>query len=67
MSGQIWPIHLVKQGKFNVVVVLADGLVRLLLKNEWGTFLYLLNGGSLAMSAGANPMDFRPVWSSFSF
>jgi hypothetical protein len=46
----------VKQGKFKVGVVPANGLGRLLL-----IFLYLLNGVVSAMSAGANTTNFRPI------
>jgi hypothetical protein len=58
MFGQKWTISLVKQGEFKVGGIPADGLSCLLLKT---IFLYLLNGGSIAMSAGANPMNFRPI------
>jgi hypothetical protein len=58
MSSQEWLISLVKQGKFKVGAVPADKLGRLILKT---IFLYLLHGGSLAMSAVANPMNFRPI------
>jgi hypothetical protein len=51
-------ISLVKQGKFKVGVAPADRRVCLLLKN---IFVGIMEGGSLAMSAGANPMIFRPI------
>jgi hypothetical protein len=53
MSTQKWTISLVKQGKFKVGVVPADLLGCLLLKTIFG--------GSLAMSGGANPMNYWPI------
>jgi hypothetical protein len=58
MSCQKWTISLVKQGNFKVGVVPADRLGRLLLKTI--IFVFIKWGG-LAMSAGANPMNFRPI------
>jgi hypothetical protein len=43
----------VKQGKFKVGVVPTDGICRLLLK------LFFIKWGSLDMSAGASPVNFR--------
>jgi hypothetical protein len=57
MTSQKWTNSLIKQGKFKVVVVPADGLGRLLLK----TFFVVIKWGSLAMPAGANPMNFHPI------
>jgi hypothetical protein len=54
MSSQKWIISLVKPGMFKVGVVPADGLGRLLIKQ----FFVFIKRGSLAMSAGANPMKF---------
>jgi hypothetical protein len=50
-------ISLAKQGKFKVGVVPADGLGRLLLK----LFVVFIDWGSLAMSAGAYPVNFWPI------
>jgi hypothetical protein len=47
----------VKQGKFEVGVVPADGLDCLL----HTIFFVFIKLGSLALSAGANPMNFRPI------
>jgi hypothetical protein len=53
MFIQKWTISLVKQGKFKEGVVPADGL---------GCFFFVfIKWGSLAMSAVANPMNFRPI------
>jgi hypothetical protein len=52
MSSQKWTISLVKQGKFKRGVVPADGQGRLLL------LFVIMEGGSLAMAAGANPTIF---------
>jgi hypothetical protein len=55
MSSQKWTLFLVKQGKFKVGVVQADGLGFL-------DFLNLLNGVVyMAMSAGASPNNFWPI------
>jgi hypothetical protein len=51
-------ISLVKQGKFNVGVVPADRRGCFLLTN---IFVGIMEGGSLAMSAGANPEIFLPI------
>jgi hypothetical protein len=58
MSTQKWMISFVKQGKFKVGVVPADGLGSLLLKT---IFFLLFIWGSLAMSAAANTMNFWPI------
>jgi endo-1,4-beta-D-glucanase Y len=58
MSSQKWMISLVKQGKYKVVP--ADGLGRLLLT----AFYKFIKRGSMAMSAGANPVYFPPILSS---
>jgi hypothetical protein len=58
MSSQQWTISLIKQGKFKVGAVPADGLGRLLLKLFFFVFIKL---GSLVMSAGANRMNFWPI------
>jgi hypothetical protein len=50
MSSQKWAISLVKQGKFKVGVVPADGLGCLLRKK---LFFVFIKWGSLAMTAGA--------------
>jgi hypothetical protein len=57
MISQKWTISLVKQGKFKVGVVPADGLDLLLLK----TFLYLLNGVVWPSQLGLTPMNFQPI------
>jgi hypothetical protein len=57
MSSQKWTISLVKQGKFKVGVGPADRLGHILLK----LFLVFIKWGSLVMSAGANPMNFRQI------
>jgi hypothetical protein len=61
MFSQKWTISLVKHGKFKAGVVQADGLGRLVLKTY---FCVIIKWGSLVMSAGANPMNFWPIWSS---
>jgi hypothetical protein len=60
MFSRKWTIRLVKQGNFKVGVVPADGLGRLLLTAIFVFFEW----GSLAMSAGSNPMNFGRIWSS---
>jgi hypothetical protein len=57
-------ISLVKQGEFKV------GECRYLHSPSWRTSLFTaknffvwIKSGSLSMSAGANPMNFRPIWS----
>jgi hypothetical protein len=57
MSSQQWTISLIKQGKFKVGAVPADGLGRFLLK----LFFVFIKLGSLVMSAGANRMNFWPI------
>jgi hypothetical protein len=56
-----WMISLAKQGKFKVGVVPADGLGCLQLKTILKLFLYF-QWASLARPAGANPMNFCPIW-----
>jgi hypothetical protein len=55
MSCQKWTIYLVKQGRFKVGVVPADGLGRLQLKTIISKFI---KWGSLAMSDGAKSMNY---------
>jgi hypothetical protein len=52
-------ISLVKQGKFKVGVVAADGLGHLLLHINY--FFVFIKCGSLAISAGAKLMNFQPI------
>jgi hypothetical protein len=58
MSSKKWTSSLVKQDKFKVGVVPAYGLGCLLLTPFYFVFI---KWGSLAMSAGANPMTFRLI------
>jgi hypothetical protein len=51
MSSQKWTVSLVKQGKFKVGVVPADGLGCLLLK----TIFVFIKWGSLAIQLGLTP------------
>jgi hypothetical protein len=46
--------------KFNVGVVPADWLGRYTTKNFF--YIVLIKWGSRSMSAGANPLNFRPSW-----
>jgi hypothetical protein len=52
----------VKQGKFNVGVHSPSWQPRSFTTKNY--FLYLINGGLLALSAGAVTMNFWPIWSS---
>jgi hypothetical protein len=61
LSSPILHWCLVKQGKFKVGVAAADGLGHSLLKIIVFVFI---KRSSLAMSAGAKPMTFRPIWMS---
>jgi hypothetical protein len=56
----------IKQGKLKVGVVPADGLghlCRYILPKI--IFFVFIERGSLAVSAGSNRMNFRPIWFSF--
>jgi hypothetical protein len=54
-----WTISIVKQGKFKVGVVPADR--RGCLCSTKNIFVAIMEGGSLAMSAGATPAIFWPI------
>jgi hypothetical protein len=54
MSSQKWTISLVKQGKFKVGAVPADGLGHILLK----TFFVFIKWGSQPCQLGLTPLIF---------
>jgi hypothetical protein len=58
IESKKWMISLVKQGNIKVGLHSPSGWTRLLTPK---TIFLFIKWGSLAMSAGANPVIFRPI------